>query len=142
MKIKSKTVIERVKAEVDGFTQMYRALEQKAILGGLSESTLNNYGRCIAKIALYFKQVPTALEEEQINGYLYDLKRGNTPSNSYFKTYRLWLAIPFSGCTILQIKQSNYNKQQRLIIIMESGTVWSETGGTVWSVLSSNPQKY
>ena len=85
MEIKRKTVIERAKAEVSNFAQMYCALEQKVILGGLSSSTLNNYGRCIAQIGLHFKQDPTAFEEEQINGYLYDLKRGKNPSNSYFK---------------------------------------------------------
>ena len=80
-----KTIIERAKAEVEGFAQMYNALEQKVILGGLSESTLNNYGRCIARIAHHFNKLPILLEEEQINGYLYDLKRGKNPSNSFFK---------------------------------------------------------
>ena len=68
MEKKRKTIIERAKAEVDGFTQMYRAKELKLIPRGLSESILNNYGRCIARITLHFKQVPAALEEEQIKG--------------------------------------------------------------------------
>jgi len=85
MEKKCKTIIERAKAEVEGFAQMYQKLEQKVILGGLSESTLNNYGRCMARIAHHFKKLPILLEEEQINGYLYDLKRGKNPSNSFFK---------------------------------------------------------
>jgi integrase len=64
---------------------MFAKLEQKVTLGGLSESTLVNYGRCIAKISLYFKQVAINLDEEQINGYLFDLLKGDTPSKSYFK---------------------------------------------------------
>jgi hypothetical protein len=39
------------KAEVEGFSTMYAKLEQKVVLGGISESTLTNYGRCIAKPA-------------------------------------------------------------------------------------------
>ena len=79
------TIIDRAKREVDGFSTMYAKLEQKVTLGGLSESTLSNYGRCIAKISLPFNRVAIVLEEEQINGYLFDLMKGESPSKSYFK---------------------------------------------------------
>jgi site-specific recombinase XerD len=84
-KKKMSTIVDRAKKEVTGFSTMYAKLEQKVTLGGLSESTLMNYGRCIAKISLYFKQVAINLDEEQINGYLFDLLKGDTPSKSYFK---------------------------------------------------------
>ena len=84
-KSKSRTVIDRAKQEVTGFEAMYASLEQKVQLGGMSASTLHNYGRCIAKIALHFKRLPTELEEEQINGYLENLTHGPAPSKSYFK---------------------------------------------------------
>jgi len=64
----SLTIIQKAKSEVNGFNAMYHRLEQKVALGGLSNSTLNNYGRCIAKISLYFMQTAIALDEEQING--------------------------------------------------------------------------
>jgi len=64
---------------------MFSKLEQKVTLGGLSESTLINYGRCIAKISLHFNTPAVELEEEQINGYLFDLMKGESPSKSYFK---------------------------------------------------------
>ena len=79
------TVINAAKKTVQGFEQMYAQLQQKVELGGLSASTLNNYGRCIAKIALHFKSLPTELEEIQINGYLQNLSHGPAPSISYFK---------------------------------------------------------
>jgi hypothetical protein len=75
---------------------MYAQLQQKVELGGLSASTLNNYGRCIAKIALHFKSLPTELEEIQINGYLQNLSHGPAPSISYFKTsygYRAYVRL-------------------------------------------------
>ena len=84
-KTKKGTIIDRAKKEVYGFSTMFSKLEQKVTLGGLSESTLINYGRCIAKISLHFNTIAVELEEEQINGYLFDLVKGESPSKSYFK---------------------------------------------------------
>ena len=84
-KRKRGTIIDRAKAEVSGFPTMFSRLEQKVVLGGLSESTLKNYGRCIARISLHFNRVAIQLEEEEINGYLFDLARKDTPSKSFFK---------------------------------------------------------
>ena len=83
--IKSNPIIDRAKNEVTGFSNMFQRLEQKVILGGLSNSTLLNYGRCIAKISLHFGCTPIQLDEEQINGYLQFLLMGEKPSKSYFK---------------------------------------------------------
>ena len=83
--IKSSRIIDTAKSEVTDFRSMFERLEQKVILGGLSNSTLLNYGRCIAKISLHFKCIPTQLDEEQINGYLQQLLMGQKPSRSYFK---------------------------------------------------------
>jgi hypothetical protein len=41
------TIIDRAKVEFEGFSTMYAKLEQKVVSGGLSESPLINYGRCI-----------------------------------------------------------------------------------------------
>lgn len=84
--IKKSRLIESAKAEVTGFSAMYAKLEQKVMLGGLSQSTLINYGRCIAKISLYFHQPAITLEPEQIDGYLqFLLTSTSQPSRSYFK---------------------------------------------------------
>lgn len=83
--LKKSRIIDLAKAEVLGFVDLFDRLEQKVLLGGLSSSTLLNYGRCIAKISLHFKKIPTELEEEQINGYLQFLLSGEQPSRSYFK---------------------------------------------------------
>jgi hypothetical protein len=63
---------------------MFAKLEQKVTFGGLSESTLTNYGRCIAQISLHFSRIAVELDEEQINEYLFDLARNGQPSKSYF----------------------------------------------------------
>lgn len=64
---------------------MFQKLEQKVINSGLSRSTLYNYGRSIAQIALHFRQLPLDLSDEVINEYLLELKAGTNPSESYFK---------------------------------------------------------
>lgn len=63
-------------------------------LNGQSESTLLNYGRCLAKLALYFKACPTTLPDDKINEYLLLLRDQQNPSYSYFKdtVYGLRLA--------------------------------------------------
>lgn len=53
---------------------------------GRSESTLNNYARHVAQMALHFNTLPTELDEDQIEDYLYLLQQQhNTPSESNFK---------------------------------------------------------
>ena len=47
--LKRSKIIDRAKNEVTGFTPMFAKLEQKVILGGMSNATLINYGRPIAK---------------------------------------------------------------------------------------------
>ena len=86
MKITTRSrTIDRAKSEVKGFTSMYAVLEQKIVLGGLSQATLLNYGRCIARISLHYSIAAIDLDEEQINGFLQGLLTGERPSKSYFK---------------------------------------------------------
>jgi len=68
-------------------------------LNGQSESTLLNYGRSLAKLALYFKVCPTSLPDEKINEYLLLLRDSQNPSFSYFKhtVYGLRLAYRLIG---------------------------------------------
>ena len=83
--LKEGRLIRQAKEEIEGFRAMYELLEQKVILGGLSSSTLVNYGRPIARISLHFKAPAVELSMEQINGYLQELMTGRRPSKSYFK---------------------------------------------------------
>ena len=52
--LKKSRTIDRAKNEVTGFTAMFELLEQKVLLGGLSQATLMNYGRCLARISLHY----------------------------------------------------------------------------------------
>jgi len=55
-------------------------------IAGKSQSTLTNYARYVAKIALHFDCLPTHINTDQLNDYLYFIsKQHNTPSKAYFK---------------------------------------------------------
>ena len=82
---KGSTLTERARTTVPGFDSMYKKLEQKVKLSGLSASTLINYGRSMAKISLHFGKTPLDLEDDTINEYLLEVKAGEQPSESYFK---------------------------------------------------------
>ena len=119
-KLKTITVIDRAKQEVTGFEGMYASLEQKVQLGGMSASTLQNYGRCIAKIALHFKCLPTKLEEEQINGYLQNLTHGPAPSKSYFKhtVYGLRFLFRIYDLEDRAIRLPNLKRTNKLPVVL------------------------
>ena len=119
------TIIDRAKKEVTGFSTMFAKLEQKVTLGSFSESTLVNYGRCIAKISLYFKQIAISLNEEQINGYLFDLLKGDTPSKSYFKHTVYGLRYLFRICDKEDkaIRLPYLKKEAPLPVVLSKGSV-------------------
>ena len=119
---KKGTIIDRAKNEVKDFQTMYAQLEQKVMLGGLSQSTLTNYGRCIAKISLHFHCIPIKLEEEQINGYLQSLVRGDSPSKSYFKhtVYGLRFLFRIYDLEDRAIRLPSLKRQNNLPVVLST----------------------
>jgi len=119
-RIKSSPIIDQAKREVTDFCSMFERLEQKVVLGGLSNSTLLNYGRCIAKISLHFKCIPTQLDEEQINGYLQYLLTGQKPSRSYFKhtVYGLRFLFRIYDLEDRIIKLPSLKKENKLPVVL------------------------
>ena len=117
---KKSKIIDRAKNEVNGFNSMYEKLEQKVILGGMSQSTLINYGRCIAKISLHFKTPAILLDEEQINGYLQDLVVGQKPTKSYFKhtVYGLRFLFRIHDLEDKAIKLPSLKKENKLPVVL------------------------
>ena len=68
------------------------------MVAGKSESTLRCYCSHLAKLALHFDQVPTEIDPDQINDYLYLVNVEHyTPSDSYFK-----FTVPPANLSMLQ----------------------------------------
>ncbi len=80
------TLLHRASEEVPGFREMHKRLEKKIVISGKSKSTLANYTRCLAHLALHFKRHPLELDIHEIEEYLLKVKFSNsTPSQSFFK---------------------------------------------------------
>ena len=81
----AKTLVERAKREVPGFTEHFAKFEEQVTIGGYSSSTLFNYSRSVAKISLHFKKSLLELDPDEINQYLFLLAKEKKASSTYFK---------------------------------------------------------
>ena len=71
---------------MDGFEGLYQQLNRHITLAGKSESTITNYARCLARMALQTKANPITLDLDQVLDYLLHCKNQHkTPSDSFFK---------------------------------------------------------
>ncbi len=81
----AKTLIARAKLEIPKFADHILKFEEQITLKSYSKSTVFSYSRGIAQISLYFKKSPLGLEPDEINSYLYALKKDQGLSDTYFK---------------------------------------------------------
>lgn len=91
------------------------------MLAGESESTLKNYARHLAKLALHFNCVPTELDPDQVNDYLYLVKQEhNTPSDSYFKftVYSLRAIFRMEGLNDKRIELPSIKRDKTLPVVL------------------------
>jgi site-specific recombinase XerD len=90
-------------------------------VAGKSESTLRSYCSHLAKLALHFNQVPTDIDPDQINDYLYLVKvEHNTPSDSYFKftVYGLRFAYRMLGMKDKRVELPEIKHEKKLPVIV------------------------
>ena len=79
----AKTLIEKAKREVPGFTEHFAKFEEQMVIGGYSVSTLYNYSRAVAKISLYFKKSLLDLDPDEVNQFLYSVAKNIKPTHMY-----------------------------------------------------------
>jgi len=85
-------VVERIRLRaeacqaVPGFGLQYKRLRRSIDIAGKSQTTLTNYGRCLAQMGMHLQCDLLELDDEQILDYLHTLKsKRKTPSDSFFK---------------------------------------------------------
>ena len=78
-------IVEQAIMRVKGFKELYQEFEDKVLIWGHSPSVLRNYSRKVAEVCLHFNRLPQDISEKDLNTYLADLTRGNSPSLSNFK---------------------------------------------------------
>lgn len=118
---KKRNTIQIAFDEVVGFSAFYRKIEQKVSLSGKSKSTLTNYARHLAQIAIYFDILPTKVDSEKINEYLYYLQQTfPSASDSYFKftVYSLRFAYRMEGLNEKYISLPSIKREKKLPVIL------------------------
>lgn len=117
----SQTLIATACTKVAGFSDLLAEFQKKISISGKSMSTFKNYARNIAKMALHFEQLPTELDADQINDYLYLLQQEhNTPSDSYFKhsVYGLRFIFRMYGLKDKRIELPSIKKEKKLPVVL------------------------
>ena len=77
------TIVEQAKDNVTGFRDVFAKFIERVTIDQNSKSTITNYSRSIAQVALHFGRVPHAISVEEINSYLYRMTVHEKFSGSY-----------------------------------------------------------
>jgi len=115
------TLVEKAIQAVPGFEQVFNKLGQQVTLRGQSQSTLNNYIRCIANISLHFLRLPEQISDDEINEYLTAMALSpKSPSRSNFKhaVYGLRYYFRLIGHNKRAIGLPSLKKDTKLPIIL------------------------
>ena len=73
------TIVQQACDKVTGFSLLYKEMERGISISGKSKSTITNYSRQLAHLALHYNCFPLALDAEQVIDYLHLVKsRGIT----------------------------------------------------------------
>ena len=94
---------------------------------GRAPRTFDNYSRHVAAMALHFKCLPTELEPDQVQDYLYELQqRSKTPSQTYFKhtVYGLRFLLKTEGLSYDFLKLPAIARPERLPVILSREEIW------------------
>jgi site-specific recombinase XerD len=95
---------------------------------GRSQSTFNNYSRHVASISLYFGKIPTELDPEQVQDYLfYQQKKSKTPSQTYFKhcVYGLRFLLKSEGLPYEYLRLPSIKHEKTLPVVLSKEEVWA-----------------
>lgn len=118
---KKQNLIQEACTNVTGFQELFNRFKQRMAILGRSDSTLNNYTRYLAKIALHFNRLPTEIDINEINDYLYFVQNQyNTPSLTYFKftVYGLRFAYKVEGLKDKYIQLPSIKKDKKLPVVL------------------------
>ena len=121
-------MIAQARIKVNGFGDLVDRFQKKLSVLGRSESTFKNYTRHLAKMALHFDCLPTELDDDQIQDYLYLLQQEhNTPSESYFKhtVYGLRMVCKVEGLKFSDLGLPSIKRPNRLPVVLSKQEVWS-----------------
>jgi len=119
------TIVQQACAKVTGFTKLYQDLERSINISGKSKSTLTNYGRQLAHLALHYNQLPTTLDSEQVLDYLHLVKSKGTVSATFFKftVYGMRAACKLSGLPYQQFSLPAIEHSNKMPTVLNASEV-------------------
>jgi site-specific recombinase XerD len=119
------TLVQQAINKVTGFGQLYKELERAINVTGKSPSTLANYSRHLAHLALHYDQLPTLLDQEQVLDYLHFVKSKGSPSATLFKftVYGMRYACKLRGLPYQQFSLPAIERNDKLPVVLNSSEV-------------------
>ena len=115
------TIVQQACQAVPGFEIFHQKFLRRMSINDRAESTCKSYGRSLAAIALHFKCLPTILELDEIEEYLYIAKqRSETSSDNYFKfaICSLRFAFRMEGLDELRLKLPVIKRRRKLPVVL------------------------
>ncbi len=94
---------------------------------GRSQSTFSCYSRHVAALSLYLGKIPTELDPEQVQDYLFYLqKKSKTPSQTYFKhtVYGLRFLLKGEGLPYEYLRLPEIKQEKKLPTVLSKDEVW------------------
>ncbi len=119
------TLVQQAINKVTGFHQLYKELERAINVSGKSKSTLTNYSRHLAHLALHYNQLPTELDNEQVLDYLHLIKANGSPSATFFKftVYGMRYACKLKGLPYQQFSLPSIEHNDKLPVVLNASEV-------------------
>ena len=119
------TIVQQASSKVNGFEQLYKDLERAINVSGKSTSTLTNYGRHLAHLALHYQQLPTELDSEQVLDYLHLVKANRSASATFFKftVYGMRYACRLRGLPYQQFSLPSIDRNDKLPVVLNATEV-------------------
>jgi site-specific recombinase XerD len=119
------TIVGQACNKVTGFSELYKELERAISITGKSKSTLTNYSRQLAHLALHYNCFPLELDAEQVMDYLHLIKSRGTTSATFFKftVYGLRYACRMRGLEYKQFSLPEIEKETKLPAVLNGSEV-------------------
>lgn len=121
------TIVKQACNKVTGFLELYKEMERAISITGKSKSTLTNYSRQLAHLALHYNQFPLELDAEQVMDYLHLVKSRGTTSATFFKftVYGMRYACKLRGLEYKQFSLPEIDKDVKLPVVLNGDEVKS-----------------
>lgn len=119
------TIVQQACDKVTGFLELYKEMERAISITGKSKSTLTNYSRQLAHLALHYNCFPLELDAEQVMDYLHLIKSRGTISATFFKftVYGLRYACRMRGLEYKQFSLPEIEKETKLPAVLNGSEV-------------------